>query len=71
MKTLPDSIVKERNDATACYNELHDAWKRLNASEPPTLQDLDQWLEVRGRFYSAQEKFEKSLSSFLLSGLNP
>lgn len=70
MKTLPDSVVELRNNANSCAHELHDAWKKLNESNSPTLQDLEQWLEVRERFYSAQDAFEEKLSSFLKSGLN-
>lgn len=70
MKTLPDSVVELRNNANACADELHDAWKKLNESKSPTQQDLEQWLEVRERFYSAQDAFEEKLSSFLKSGLN-
>lgn len=69
MKTLPDSVLELRNKANACADELHDAWNRLNEIETPTLQDLEQWLAVRNRFYSAQEVFEKRLFSFLKSGL--
>lgn len=70
MKTLPDSVVELRKNANVCADELHDAWKKLNESETPSLQDLEQWLEVRKRFYSAQDAFEENLSSFLKSGLN-
>lgn len=70
MKALPERIVKLRNHANDCADELHDAWKKLNKSEPPTLKDLEQWLEVKKRFYSAQEAFEEDLFSFLNSGLN-
>jgi hypothetical protein len=70
MKTLPDSVMELRNNANVCADELHDSWKKLNKSEIPTLQDLEQWQEVRKRFHSAQGEFEEKLSSFLKSGLN-
>lgn len=70
MKTLPDSVVKLRDNANVCADQLHGAWEKLDGSETPTLQDLAQWLEVRKRFYSAQDEFEEKLSSFLKSGLN-
>ncbi len=49
---------------------LHDAWNALNQIETPTLQDLEQWVEIRNRFVLAQQDFEEKLSSFLKSGLN-
>jgi len=70
MKKLPDSVMELRNQANACADELHDAWNKLNKIETPTLQDLEQWLEIRNRFALAQQAFEEKLSSFLKSGLN-
>ncbi|MCE6980742.1 hypothetical protein EI534_25885 [Pseudomonas frederiksbergensis] len=70
MKNLPDSVVELRDYANVCSDEHHDAWEKLNEIETPTLQDVEQWLEVKNRFHSAQEAFEEKLSSFLKSGLN-
>jgi hypothetical protein len=70
MPTLPDSVMELRNKANICSDELHDAWNKLNEIETPTMQDLEQWLEVRNRFFSAQEAFEENLTDFLNSGLN-
>ena len=70
MQELPDSVMKFRNKANACADELHDAWNALNQIETPTLRDLEQWVEIRNRFVLAQQDFEEKLSSFLKSGLN-
>lgn len=70
MKNLPDSVMELRNKANACADELYDAWNKLNKIETPTLQDLEQWLEIKNCFVQAQEAFEEQLSSFLKSGLN-
>lgn len=70
MKTLPGSVIELRNKANTCADELHDAWNKLTEIDPPTMQDLEQWLEVRNRFISAQEAFELKLTDFLKSGLN-
>ncbi|MDN3555527.1 hypothetical protein [Halomonas maura] len=65
MTTLLDRIVELRNNANVYADELHEAWKKLNESKSPTLQDLEQWLEVGKRFCSAQDAFEEKLPSFL------
>lgn len=70
MKKLPDSICAIREIANIHADELHDAWQRLNETQSPTLQDIEQWLEVKKRFYTAQDEFEKKLYQFLTSGLN-
>lgn len=70
MNTLPDSVMELRNKANICSDELHDAWNKLNEIEIPTMQDLDQWLEVRNHFFSAQKEFEERLTNFLNSGLH-
>jgi hypothetical protein len=71
MKGLPESVLTIRDCANACADEHHEAWDRLNACTTPTLRDLEQWLEVRSRFHSAQSAFEDALSTFIRSGLNP
>lgn len=70
MTKLPGSVIDLRNRADASSDELHNAWEKLNKNDTPALQDLHNWLEVRERFYAAQEAFETALGNFLRCGLN-
>ena len=70
MRNLPENVCIAREIANTRSDELHDAWERLNEIQCPALEDIEQWLEVKMRFVTAQDEFETKLYQFLTSCLN-
>jgi hypothetical protein len=61
MAQLPKFVIIAREEANAAADAHADAWEELQAIAEPTHEDVEKWIEVREKFYSAQEKFEKLL----------
>lgn len=61
MGQLPKFVINAREDTNAAADAHADAWEELQAIAEPTHEDVEKWVEVREKFYSAQEKFEKLL----------
>ncbi|MDM5272060.1 hypothetical protein PGH07_07700 [Sulfurovum sp. zt1-1] len=51
-------VLKAMEVANQCYYEHHQSLEELNNIYGPTEKEIEVWLEVRERFYEAQEKFE-------------
>ena len=41
MKTLPDSVLKARDYANTCSDELQEAWGKISEIELPTIIDTE------------------------------
>jgi hypothetical protein len=61
MAQLPKFVIIAREEANVAADAHADAWEELQAIAEPTHEDVEKWVEVREKFYSAQEKFEKLL----------
>jgi hypothetical protein len=61
MAQLRDVVINAREEANVASDAHHDAWEELQAIVEPSHEDVEKWIEVRKKFYSAQEKFEKLL----------
>lgn len=61
MAQLPKFVINSREEANAAADAHADAWEELQAIAEPTHEDVEKWVKVREKFYSAQDKFEKLL----------
>ena len=61
MAQLPEFVINAREEANAAADAHHDAWEELQAITEPSYEDVEKWIAVREKFYSAQDRFEKLL----------
>ena len=58
---LPLSVIAARDKANLSADAHHAAWVELESIKEPTHLDVERWLAVREKFYSAQGQFERLL----------
>lgn len=65
MSHLPAFVINAREKANAAADAHQDAWEELQTIAEPSYEDVEKWIAVREKFYSAKDRFEKLLMQAL------